>query len=114
MEPPAERRGKLRFVLDRTIRFRFSAKRPTPRWTSGTILDISSSGLSFRCRRPLPLGGHLELIIDWPADDRRLVSLHASGFVVRSSGTRTAVRMTSHRFRIADILATPIIQTALA
>lgn len=114
MDGLSERRGKQRFVLDRTIRFRFSAKRPTSRWAIGTIHDISSSGISFRCRRTLPLGGHLELIVDWPADDQRLVSLHASGFVVRSSGTRTAIRMTSHRFRIAEWPATPILQAALA
>jgi hypothetical protein len=65
---------------------------------------MSSSGVSFRCRRPLPLGGHLELIVDWPGppDDQRLVSLHASGFVVRSSRTKAAVRITSHRFHVVE------------
>src|ERR1035438_3790015 len=75
MEPVSERREKRRFVLTHTIHFRLSAKRPTSRWAAGTIQDMSSSGVSFRCRRPLPLGGHLELIVDWPApiDDQRLV-----------------------------------------
>jgi hypothetical protein len=82
----------------------------------GTIQDMSSSGISFRCRRQLPLGGHLELIVDWPADfgDRRLVSLHASGFVVRTNGSRIAVRITSHRFRISDLPETSIFQAAIA
>jgi hypothetical protein len=46
----------------------------------------------------------LELVVDWPAplDDQRLVSLHASGFVVRSSRTKAAVRITSHRFHIVE------------
>jgi hypothetical protein len=116
MEPVSERREKRRFVLAHTIRFRLSAKRPTSRWAIGTIQDMSSSGISFRCRRPLPLGGHLELVVDWPATvgNQRLVSLHASGFVVRSSGTKTAVRITSHRFQIVDWPASSVIQSAIA
>jgi hypothetical protein len=104
MDELSERRARRRFVLVRTIQYRLSASRPTSRWATGTTQDISSSGISFRCRRPLPLGGHLELIVDWPPflDDRRLLTLHASGFVVRSSSTRAAVRITSHRFQIVD------------
>ena len=104
MDAVSERREKRRFVLAHTIRFRLSAKRATSRWAVGTIQDMSSSGVSFRCRRPLPLGGHLELIVDWPAPlgDQRLVNLHASGFVVRSSRTTTAVRITSHRFHTVE------------
>ena len=104
MDPVSERREKQRFVLVHTIRFRLSAKQPTSRWAVGTIQDMSSSGVSFRCRRPLPLGGHLELIVDWPASlgNHRLVSLHASGFVVRSSRTKAAVRITSHRFQVVE------------
>ena len=77
---------------------------------------MSSSGVSFRCRRPLPLGGHLEMIVDWaaPFDDRRLVSLHASGFVVRSSRAGTSVRITSHRFRVTDLTAVTVVQSAIA
>ena len=116
MELVSERREKRRFALVHTIRFRLSAKRPTSRWAIGTIQDMSSNGISFRCRRPLPLGGHLELVVDWPAplDDQRLVSLHASGFVVRSSRTKAAVRITSHRFHIVEWPADSIIHTAIA
>ena len=111
MEPVSERREKQRFVLAHTIRFRLSTKQPTSRWAVGTIQDMSSSGVSFRCRRPLPLGGHLELVIDWPSlGNRRLVSLHASGFVVRSSRTKAAVRITSHRFHIVEWPADSSIQ----
>jgi hypothetical protein len=78
----------------------------------GTIQDMSSSGVSFRCRRPLPVGGHVDLIVDWPfpLDHQRLVNLHASGFVVRSSRTKAAVRITSHRFQIVDWPADSSIQ----
>ncbi len=104
MDRVSERREKRRFVLSYTIRFRLSAKQPTSRWAVGTIQDMSSTGVSFRCRRPLPIGGHMELIVDWPAplEDQRLVSLHASGFVVRSSRTKAAVRITSHHFHVVE------------
>ena len=111
-----ERREKRRFVLAHTIRFRLSAKQPTSRWAVGTIQDMSSIGVSFRCRRPLPIGGHMELIVDWPAplQDQRLVSLYASGFVVRSSRTKAAVRITSHRFHIVEWPADSVIHAAIA
>jgi hypothetical protein len=98
-----ESRGKRRFELDLTVHFRLSLKGSTSRWGSGTIQNISSSGISLRCRRPLPVGGHLELIVEWPAtqDGQYPIHLHATGFVVRSSGSRTALRISSHRFRIA-------------
>ena len=111
MDAVSERREKRRYVLAHTVRFRLSSKHPTSRWAVGMIQDMSSSGVSFRCRRPLPLGGHLELVIDWPSlGTDRLVSLHASGFVVRSSRTKAAVSITSHRFHIVDWPADSVIQ----
>jgi len=102
MDPRYERRGKQRFKIALTIRFRLSRKGSMSRWGNGTIHDISSSGISFRSRRPLPVGGHLELIIDWPAThgDSTPVTLHATGFVVRRDGNKIAVQIPSPRFRI--------------
>jgi hypothetical protein len=102
MDPRYERRGKQRFKLALTVHFRLSRKGSMSRWGNGTIHDISSSGLSFRTRRPLPVGGHVELIIDWPAsyDDRYPITLHATGFVVRRSGNKIAVQIPTPRFVI--------------
>lgn len=63
---------------------------------------MSACGLSFRTRKPLPVGSHVELVVDWPAkfSDTQNLDLQLTGFVVRSDGGRTAVRVTSHRFRI--------------
>ena len=98
-----ESRAKRRFELDLTVHFRLSLKGSTSRWGVGTIQNMSSSGISLRCRRPLPVGGHLELIVDWPAhqDGEYPIHLHATGFVVRSSGSKTALRISSHHFRSA-------------
>jgi hypothetical protein len=63
---------------------------------------MSSIGLSFRSRKPLPVGSHLEMIIEWPAryGDIFPIDLQATGFVLRSEGGRTAVRVTSRKFRV--------------
>jgi hypothetical protein len=111
MKSGLERRGKQRFVLTLTVHFRVSVKGFKSRWGTGTVHDMSSGGLSFRSRRQLPMGGHLELIIDWPNNNNRRqypIHLHATGFVVRHSGTKTAVRITSHRFRIENEAAAPM------
>ena len=115
MNSGLERRGKQRFVLTLTVHFRVSLKGFKSRWGTGTVHDMSSGGLSFRSRRQLPMGGHLELIIDWPATHSRRqfpIHLHATGFVVRHSGSKTAVRITSHRFRIQTEAAEPMGETA--
>ena len=67
-----------------------------------TSRDISTSGLSFRTRKPLPVGSHIELVVEWPAKygDQQTIDLQLTGFIVRSDSGRTAVRITSHRFRI--------------
>lgn len=64
--------------------------------------EMSTSGLSFRTRKPLPVGSHIEMIVDWPAKyaDTQPIDLQLTGFIVRSDGLRTAVRVTSRRFRI--------------
>jgi PilZ domain len=105
-----ERRTNQRFELALPAHFRLSVKGSPSRWGTGTIHDISSTGISLRSRRPLPVGSHLELLIDWPAihGGQYPMQLHATGFVVRSSGTKTALRIASHRFRIEHEIAQPM------
>jgi hypothetical protein len=84
------------------VHFRISQKGIVPRWGTGLTRDISTSGLSFRTRKPLPVGSHIELVLDWPAKyaEQQTIDLQLTGFIVRSDSGRTAVRITSHRFRI--------------
>lgn len=97
-----DRREKRRFDIDLPLHFRASIDGATSRWGIGTIQDMSSGGINFRCRREFPVGARLEIIIDWPTDrsDRAPVCLHASGLVLRSRGSKTALRLTSHHFQI--------------
>ena len=110
----AERRTNQRYGIHLPIHFRVSQKGAASRWGTGVTCDVSSNGVSFKCRRPLPLGVHVEMIIDWPArhDDVHPIDLQATGFVVRSSATRAAIRMTSKRFRIELSPAQPMGATA--
>jgi c-di-GMP-binding flagellar brake protein YcgR len=97
-----ERRETRRYDLHLPIHYRVSQKGTITRWGTGTTREISTSGLSFRTRKPLPVGSHVEMIVDWPAkySEEQPMDLQLTGFVVRSDGSRTAVRVTSRRFRI--------------
>jgi hypothetical protein len=97
-----DRRVNQRFGIHLPIHFRISQKGASSRWGSGVTIDVSSGGVSFRCRRPLPVGAHIEMVIDWPAkfDNAFPVDLRSTGFIVRSDGTRSAARMTARHFRI--------------
>jgi hypothetical protein len=100
-----ERRENRRYRVHLTIHYRVSQRGLLPYTGSGSTRDISTSGLSFRCRRVLPVGSHIELNIEWPArhGEAYPIELQLTGFVVRSDSGKTAVRITSHRFRILEL-----------
>ena len=97
-----ERRTGNRYDVRLPIHYRISQRGGIERSGTGTTCEMSSSGLSFRSRKPLPLGAHLEMIVEWPAryGDLYPIDLQATGFVVRNENGRTAVRVTSRRFRV--------------
>ena len=105
-----ERRHNQRYGIHIPIHFRVSQNGTESRWGTGLTSDISSSGVGFRCRRPPPLGSHVELIIDWPAKKDAVypVYLQVTGFIVRSAGSKAAVRMASRRFRVETPSARPM------
>jgi hypothetical protein len=104
-----ERRNNRRYQIHLPLTYRISQKGFPPRTGTGTTRDLSTGGLSFRCRRSLPLGAHVELAIDWPARhaDEYPIDLQLTGFIVRSDGGRIGVRITSHRFRVGQIQEQP-------
>ncbi len=65
--PITERRVNQRYDLRLPLHYRV-AQRGLPTITgSGLTLDLSVNGISFRCRKPLPVGAHIEMSVDWPA-----------------------------------------------
>lgn len=101
----SERRTSKRYPVHLAIHYRVSQRGALPYTGSGSTREISTTGLSFRCRRVLPVGAHIELTIEWPArnGENGPIDLQLTGFVVRSDAGKTAVRITSHRFRVAEI-----------
>ncbi|HXS94369.1 MAG TPA: PilZ domain-containing protein [Candidatus Limnocylindrales bacterium] len=109
-----DRRLSRRFEIRMSLHYRVSQKGAVTRSGSGLTCDMSTNGVSFRCRKPLPEGAHIEMTIDWPAKygDMYPIDLLVTGFIVRSDHGRTAVRMTSRRFRVSSQPAEPIRATA--
>lgn len=72
-----ERRASRRFPVHYKLYFRTLHKRkPTP-YGSGQTLTISSSGVSFTSDLTLSVGTLLELLIQWPVQRGRALSLDA-------------------------------------
>jgi len=70
----------------------------------GELVNISSSGALFTTERALPLGGRVELWIDWPALLLETVHLKlvARGLIVRVQAGRAAVKIATHEFRTSS------------
>ena len=98
------RRTAQRFNLRLNLRYRLSEKGVEHRWSAGTTRDLSREGLGIKPRRPLPVGSHIEIRIDWPAryESVHPVELQITGFVIRSENNRAAIRISSHRFLVHD------------
>ena len=109
-----ERRRNRRYDLRLPLHYRVAAKGTMPLAGAGSTCDLSSSGLSFRCRRALPVGAHIELMVDWPSKygDMYPIELQVTGFVVRSLGGRIGVRVTSRKFRVDTAMEQPYRATA--
>ena len=97
-----ERRLTRRYVLHLPIHYRVSERGGMPYSGSGTTCELSTNGLSFRCRRVLPVGAHVELMVDWPSrySDTYPVELQMTGFILRSDRGRISVKVSSHKFRV--------------
>jgi len=114
METATDRRRNRRYELRLPVHYRVAEKGMMPRTGSGNTCDLSSNGLSFRCRRPLPIGAHIEMMVDWPSKygDMYPIELQVTGFIVRTTGGRIGVRVTSRKFRVASALDQPYRATA--
>ena len=98
----ADRRTSRRYDLHFPLHYRIAQKGAMVRLGTATTCDMSAAGLSFRNRKPLPVGAHIEMMAEWPARyaDTYPIGLQMTGFVVRSNTARTAIRLTSRKFRV--------------
>src|SRR5579864_2465230 len=81
-----DRRKSPRFDLRLPLRYRVSQKGVENRWSTGITRDMSKDGVVFKTRHPLPVGGHIELRIDWPARYQSIypIDLQVTGFIIRN------------------------------
>lgn len=112
MDNANERRLCRRYRIVTAIRYRVSERGNITRWLNGRTCDLSSTGVFFRCRHPLPPDAHVEMVIDWPSKQGSFhhIFLRAAGDVVRRHDGEVAVRMTCSRLVIGKVRRT----TALA
>ena len=96
-----ERRKKVRFPLNRELRYKVLEDGAIMESGMGTTLDMGSGGIGFLCEHQLPVGAFIELAISWPVllEDSCPMRLVVFGRVVRCAGRLSACTMDKYEFR---------------
>jgi hypothetical protein len=104
-----DRRGDRRYEIRLEARWKLVRRRKVLETGSGRTLDFSSGGVLFEPGRQLPVGLNVELSISWPVLLHNVAPLQlvVYGRIVRSNGSRTAMRMAQHEFRTVGASADP-------
>lgn len=100
-ERQPERRKKMRFPMQRELRYKVLDGETVVAHGTGVTLDISSNGASFRPAEAIRRGAIIELSISWPValGDETPVRLVIFGKVVRSTGDWAACAIEQYEFR---------------
>jgi hypothetical protein len=96
-----ERRTKLRFAVNRQLRYKLLDHEKIVATGEGETVDMSSGGIAFRTNADLTAGNYIELSISWPAllDDSCPMHLVVYGKVVRRSDGLVASTVEKWEFR---------------
>jgi hypothetical protein len=108
-----ERRTKLRFALNRELRYKLLDHEKIVATGEGETVDMSSGGVAFRTNADLTAGNYIELSISWPAllGDSCPMRLVVYGKVVRRSDGMVASTVEKWEFRTGSgkiSLAVPV------
>ena len=108
-----DRRNTDRFPLENNLRYRLQDGKQAG---AGQTLNMSSGGILFTAESQLPIGEHVEISVEWPAqlNARCGLKLVALGKVVRSSADAAAVRIEKYDFRTRATAKAPAVVTASA
>jgi hypothetical protein len=100
-ERQVDRRKKMRFPMERELRYKVLDGERVVTHGIGVTRDISSNGASFRPAEPVKRGAVVELSISWPValGDETPVRLVIFGKVVRSTGEWAACAIDQYEFR---------------
>jgi len=96
-----DRRFDRRYQLQLEVRWKLIRRKKVQDSGAGRTIDLSSGGVLFDAKRPLPVGLNVELSISWPVLLHNVapMQLVASGRIVRSIGAQVAIHITQHEFR---------------
>jgi hypothetical protein len=96
-----ERRRKLRFPLNRELRFKLLKGDRIVAAGTGTTANVSSGGIAFQTDMSLPNGSYIELSISWPAllDDVCAMQLIVFGRVLRGADATKICTVEKWEFR---------------
>ena len=99
--PELERRVNRRYDLRLPLHYRVSPEGQASCSGTGMTYNLSTYGVGFHCRRPVPVGSHIFMSVAWPTKYAGIypVDLLVTGVVVRSQSGRAAVRVTSRKLR---------------
>src|SRR6476646_7496367 len=90
-----DRRGNGRYSI--RLPMQFGLKGSSQR-SSGTVLDISSSGIAFHSAEIIPLFGLVDIWIPWAAAATESTTLRVDGQVVRQNGHMSVIQIADRRF----------------
>ena len=104
------RREKLRFPLQREVRYKLLKDGAPVEFGAGQTIDIGSGGVSFELGRDVPAGVFIELAISWPVllGESCAMRLIAFGRVVRCEGGKCACTMDKYEFRTQSRVVQPV------
>ena len=96
-----DRRTDRRYEVALDLRWKLIRRRKVLHTGEGQTVDLSSGGILFDPRRPLPVGLDVELSIAWPIllNNTAPMQLVVTGRIVRCNGNQVAIRMVQHEFR---------------
>lgn len=93
------RRGDKRYDIALTLRFAALHRGDLPATGTGESVNVSRTGMLFRCEGRLALGDSLVAVLDWPvaARDNEPLKLVVTGHVVRTRRGLVAMVIHTHR-----------------
>ena len=98
---PWERRRKMRFPIQRDLRYKLLEKGSVIATGVGQTIDMASGGMAFTTERKLKAGGLCELSISWPVllDQTCPMRLIVFGRLLRGEAGGAACTVAKYEFR---------------
>jgi hypothetical protein len=105
-----ERRGKLRFPMQRDLRYKLLKDGAMIESGVGETVDVGSGGIGFSIGRELAPGSFIELSISWPVllEESCPMRLIVFGRVVRSDSGKCACTIDKYEFRTQSRVVHPM------